>query len=268
MSIKSNNQFLAVKYSLTAPKLWSSFLVLFCLVNIFILLFYFTNRLIMRIITANTNPIHFQIEHKCRILFDSISINKKDDLNLDVLQEVKPDFIFFLHWSSIIPKAVHEKFNCIVFHMTDLPYGRGGSPLQNLIIRGFEETVISALKVQDGIDTGPILLKKRLSLAGTAEEIFLRAGKKMMEMIVEIIQENPKPIRQQGDVVIFKRRKPEESNIQLIKEKEKLYDFIRMLDAEGYPRAFIETEFFKFEFSRASLKTDSITAEVKIIEKS
>ena len=45
--------------------------------------------------------------------------------------------------------------------MTDLPFGRGGSPLQNLIVRGFEETMTSAIKVTKGIDTGDIYLKEK-----------------------------------------------------------------------------------------------------------
>ena len=80
------------------------------------------------------------------------------------------------HWSYIIPKDIFNLFNCVVFHMTDLPFGRGGSPLQNLIIRGYEKTKISALKVTNGIDSGPIYLKKPLSLDGTAYEIMIRAS--------------------------------------------------------------------------------------------
>ena len=151
--------------------------------------------------------------------------------------------------------------------MTDLPYGRGGSPLQNLIMRGHTETVISALKVEEGIDTGPIYLKKSLSLAGTAEEIFLRAGQIILKMIEEIIKNKIIPVTQEGEVTVFTRRTPNESNIQNIADMETLYNHIRMLDAETYPKAFIETNFLKFEFSRASLKIDGIIADVKITKK-
>jgi len=44
--------------------------------------------------------------------------------------------------------------------MTDLPFGRGGSPLQNLIERGIKKTKISAIKVDGGIDTGDIFFKR------------------------------------------------------------------------------------------------------------
>ncbi len=221
----------------------------------------------MNIIIANSNPVHLEIERKCQELFNSFIINEKHELSFEKLNELKPDYIFFPHWSYIISKKIFKNFNCIVFHMTDLPYGRGGSPLQNLIMRGHTETVISALKVEEGIDTGPIYLKKSLSLAGTAEEIFLRAGQIILKMIEEIIKNKIIPVTQEGEVTVFTRRTPNESNIQNIADMETLYNHIRMLDAETYPKAFIETNFLKFEFSRASLKIDGIIADVKITKK-
>jgi methionyl-tRNA formyltransferase len=151
--------------------------------------------------------------------------------------------------------------------MTDLPYGRGGSPLQNLIARGHKETKISALRVNDGIDTGPVFLKKPLSLLGTAEEIFLRAGDVVYGMIDEIIEQDLQPKEQQGEATIFKRRKRADGDISSTKDINTIYDYIRMLDAEGYPNAFIETQHFTFEFTRASLKKDGILADVKITYK-
>jgi methionyl-tRNA formyltransferase len=221
----------------------------------------------MKILIANSNSIHQQIERRCKQEFDSPIIHSKDELTLQYLQSICPDFIFFLHWSYFIPKEIYENFNCVVFHMTDLPYGRGGSPLQNLIVRGHSETMISALKVNEGIDTGPVYLKRKLSLFGTAEEIFLRSGKLMFEMISEILTKNLQPQEQLGEPVEFKRRTPADSNIGALTDTETVFNFIRMLDAQGYPKAFLETEYFRFEFSRASLKADGITADVKIIKK-
>ena len=46
-----------------------------------------------------------------------------------------------------------------------------------------------------------------------------------------------------------------------------IQSFEYQFDAEGYPKAFIETDSFRFEFTRASLKADGILADVKIIKK-
>ncbi len=199
--------------------------------------------------------------------YDFVLINKKQDLSIDNLNKIKPKYIFFPHWSFIIPSEVYNNFECIIFHMTDVPFGRGGSPLQNLIARKIYETKISALKCTKELDAGDVYLKYPLSLYGTAEEIYIRAANIIKLMIQEIIQKDLYPITQNGEIVTFRRRLPEEGNIANLSELEQVFDYIRMLDAEDYPKAFLETKHFKFEFQRASLKNGFINADVKITKK-
>lgn len=195
-------------------------------------------------------------------------ISQKEDFTVERTGSISPVKIFIPHWSYIIPSAIFERYECIVFHMTDLPYGRGGSPLQNLIVRGLTATKLSALRVEVGLDTGPVYLKMDLSLSGTAEEIFVRVNKLVGKMIVEIIQNNLQPVPQEGDPVVFKRRKPEQSDMSGLEKLEEIFDYIRMLDADGYPHAYIEKGEFRYEFTRASIKADgSIVADVKITKK-
>lgn len=195
-------------------------------------------------------------------------VQKKEDFNLEILNKLKPDKIFIPHWSYIIPSSIYKKFECIVFHMTDLPYGRGGSPLQNLIAKGHKETRVSALQVEVGLDSGPIYLKKPLSLHGTAQEIFLRSRHVVEKMIIEIIERKLTPVAQVGEIIKFKRRTPQHGNLEDLKDIQQVYNYVRMLDCDGYPPAFIETKDFRFEFSRASLKSNKeILADVRIIKK-
>lgn len=195
-------------------------------------------------------------------------ISQKEDFTVERIGSISPVKIFIPHWSYIIPSAIFERYECIVFHMADLPYGRGGSPLQNLIVRGLTATKLSALRVEVGLDTGPVYLKMDLSLSGTAEEIFVRVNKLVGKMIVEIIQNNLQPVPQEGDPVVFKRRKPEQSDMSGLEKLEEIFDYIRMLDADGYPHAYIEKGEFRYEFTRASIKADgSIVADVKITKK-
>ena len=84
-------------------------------------------------------------------------------------------------------------------------------------------------------------------------------------MIISIINNKIKPVSQKGKVTEFKRRKPEESNIFELKNLIKAYDYIRMQDADGYPKAYLESEFLKFEFNKAKFKNENeIIATVKI----
>lgn len=180
------------------------------------------------------------------------------------IKRINPRFIFFLHWSWKVPTSIIKNYECICFHMTDVPYGRGGSPLQNLIIRGHKGTKLTALRMVEDFDAGPVYFKKPMPLEGRAEEIYQRASNLAAEMILKIIKSQTTPKPQEGKPVIFKRRKPEESEIPSRKNIQNLYDFIRMLDAEGYPRAFIKYKGFIFEFSHPTLSGNEILGKVKI----
>jgi methionyl-tRNA formyltransferase len=193
-----------------------------------------------------------------------IIFTDKKELNSKKIRKINPKYIFFPHWSWKIPINIWKNYECIIFHMTDLPFGRGGSPLQNLIVNGFDKTKISAIRAVKELDVGPIYLKRSLSLQGSAEEIYQRASKMIFEkMIPHIIENNPKVKKQKGKIVKFKRRKPQDSNIKRLKDIKQIYDYIRMLDAEGYPKAFIETKNYRVRFKNARFENNKLTAETE-----
>lgn len=188
-------------------------------------------------------------------------IDAKEDLTAEALRKIDPHYIFFLHWSWIVPAEIFDTFECINFHMTDLPYGRGGSPLQNLILRGHKDTKLSAHRMTAQLDEGPIYGKADLSLAGTAQEILERACSLSVTMIKTIIESNPEPIPQEGEVVVFERRTPEMSEIPVNLSPEERYDFIRMLDGEGYPAAFEIIDGKRYEYHNARLHNGTVQSD-------
>lgn len=179
------------------------------------------------------------------------------------LKEITPRYIFFPHWRWIVPETILNQYECVCFHMTDVPYGRGGSPLQNLILRGIKDTVISALRMEKGLDTGPVYMKYPLNLEGSAHEIYYRSSQIVWTMIEKLVLENPFPTPQIGEPVLFKRRRPEESELPIEDTAEKLYDFIRMLDADGYPNAFINYGNFQIKLNQAKLINGKLTAHAE-----
>jgi methionyl-tRNA formyltransferase len=195
-------------------------------------------------------------------------VGGREDLSLADVRDLRPRYVFFLHWSWKVPPEVLEEAECVCFHMTDVPYGRGGSPLQNLIARGHRDTKLTALRMTSELDAGPIYLKRNLSLEGGAEEIYLRASTLSADMVKQIVRDEIQPAPQTGEPVIFKRRKPEESQIANLDSLERLHDLIRMLDAEGYPRAFLSHAGYRFEFSRSALYDGRIVADVCITAES
>lgn len=223
----------------------------------------------LRIVIASPHVRHDALERRLReqLGLEVCRVRNPAELDPVRLAGFAPRYVFFPHWSWKIPAEVHEHFECVIFHMTDLPFGRGGSPLQNLVVRGVQETLLTALRCVAELDAGQIYLKRPLSLLGSAEEILLRAGRLTGDMIELIVREHPVPQPQVGEPTVFRRRTPDEGNLAQLDTLEKLFDHIRMLDAQGYPPAFIETAHFKFEFSRASLRADGVIADVRISRK-
>ncbi|MBF0353724.1 MAG: methionyl-tRNA formyltransferase [Alphaproteobacteria bacterium] len=179
----------------------------------------------------------------------------------------KPEYIFFPHWSWRVPPSILNQTQCVCFHMTDVPYGRGGSPLQNLIVRGHTSTVITALKMVQEMDAGPVYLKRPLDLNGRAQEIYNRATRTILEMIDEIVRTRPAPVEQSGEVTLFARRKPEESCLPQQASLNQIYDHIRMLDADTYPHAFLDWGEYRLEFRNAQPSDNGLSATVQFIRK-
>lgn len=201
---------------------------------------------------------------KRRPALQVLRIRERQALNLHGLRTFAPRYVFFPHWSWVVPSEIFDTFECVIFHMTDLPFGRGGSPLQNLIVRGIEQTMLTALRCTAEMDAGPVYQKRPLSTLGTAEEVYLRAASLMEGMIVDITEGRVQASAQVGEVVTFRRRSPSDGDIRGMTTLGRVHDMIRMLDADGYPKAFVEIGGFRFEFSRSSIKPDHIIADVKI----
>ena len=180
-----------------------------------------------------------------------------------MLTRVQPRYVFFPHWSYIVPDNILVSHECVCFHMSDVPFGRGGSPLQNLIARGHNETMLTALRMSTEIDAGPVYFKRPLSLEGSAESIFRRAAHLCVEMMAEIVATEPPALPQQGDPTVFKRRTPKMSVLPETGGVDDLYDHIRMLDAPGYPHAFLHHGDFVAVLTDAHLTDDAVEARVR-----
>lgn len=196
-------------------------------------------------------------------------ITNKKKLNLKYLKKIKPYIIFFPHWNYLIKKNIFNNYNCIGFHSTPLPYGRGGSPVQNMIIRNKKNSVICAYKINKGIDAGPIYLRRKFSLNGSGNEIFNKIYIKVSEMITKLEKKLPTPILQKGKISYFKRRKYSQSNLLNVKNTRHAYNLIRMLDVDflSYPKAFIEGKNIKLYFKNAKYNKGKIDANVTILRK-
>lgn len=192
----------------------------------------------------------------------SILIRDNSKLTYEFLKEINPDMVMFPHWSSKVDSLIVKEFKCICFHSSPLPYGRGGSPIQNMIIRGHSETELCSLLMVENFDEGPVYLRTKVSLEGSLDEILRRIYKEIAKQMIELINNDLVPTEQDGEVVNFKRIT--DNQINLTESIKEIYNKIRMLDSDVYPSAFIQLDNIKIEFSKSKLIDNKIHATALI----
>lgn len=156
-----------------------------------------------------------------------------------------PSVILFYGWSDIISSDLIDNYRCLMLHPSPLPKYRGGSPIQNQIIRGEIDSAVTIFIMDDGIDTGPILKQQYLSLAGSISEIFNRIETIGLDLTCQILIEGFYPQEQDhSQATYFSRLHPNMSEIT-VKDlteasSEYLFNKIRMLQ-DPYPNPYIKT---------------------------
>ncbi len=194
-------------------------------------------------------------------------IKDKDELTIEILDKINPRYIFFPHWSWIVNSEIYDRYECIIFHTAPLPYGRGGSPIQNLILKGYKKSPICALRMSKTLDGGPIYKTIEVSLEGNIDEIFARISTHIEDMIIDISKFNPEPIIQKGQPFYFKRLTYENNEIDSSLSLGEIYDRIRMVDGEDYERSYINFGEYKIEFKNAEIKDNQIYANIRLFNK-
>ncbi len=217
----------------------------------------------MKIIIASSKS-WFVISNYLKKNHQVLFINEKNDLTIEKIKKFNPNFIFFPHWSWKVPIEIHEKYKCVLFHTAPLPFGRGGSPIQNLILLGYKKSPVCALKMVEELDSGPIYCKKEISLEGSLSKIFKRLNTVVNDLIKELIEFLPEPIIQKGNGSYFRRLNKEDNQIPEKGSIEAFYDRIRMLDDESYPNPFIKYGDYIVEFNKPKFDNGGIICEAQI----
>lgn len=88
---------------------------------------------------------------------------------VDTLQSLKPDFIIVAAYGQILPKAILDIAPCINLHASLLPKYRGASPIQEALLHDDNYTGVTAMLMEEGLDTGDILGFKYLKVSPTLE---------------------------------------------------------------------------------------------------
>ena len=186
------------------------------------------------------------------------------ECNLEILDSLSPEWVFFFHWSEIVSQEIYDKYKCVVIHTGNLPQGRGGSPIQNQILEGIISSQVNLIEMGSVLDGGGIYTSSPITLQGNLNDIWFTIAEISEKLILECVNNSLTPTPQIGEPKIYKRKKNNKLIFDLSKDISYVYDQIRILDAEDYPNTYLEIDGYILEFSRAQLKNQTIIAFFKL----
>ncbi|MEK7679735.1 MAG: methionyl-tRNA formyltransferase [Deltaproteobacteria bacterium] len=111
---------------------------------------------------------------------------------IDAVKALAPDFIVVVAYGKILPKALLDipRRGCVNAHASLLPKHRGASPINRAIINGDKETGVCAMLMDEGMDTGPVLLCEKTPIGDdeTAEGLSKRLSEIGATLIVQTLE--------------------------------------------------------------------------------
>ena len=172
------------------------------------------------------------------------------------------DVCFMLSYSRIVKQGFLDMHAyTIVIHASDLPKGKGMSPLTWQVLEGKNEIVFSLFKATEKLDEGDIFIKKTLKLNGN--ELVDELREKQVEMPLDLATSfindhgNLKAVKQEGEGFQYQRRTPLDSQLDINKTISEQFNVLRVCDNENYPAFFyINDEKFVLRITKESNEND------------
>lgn len=133
----------------------------------------------------------FANEHNLKI-FQPTKIRNNTEF-IDEMKNLQPDLICVVAYGKILPKELLEipKLGCINVHGSLLPKYRGAAPIQWAVLNGEKTTGITTMYMDEGMDTGDIILKKEVNIEDdeTTGQLWERLSKIGADLLIETIKE-------------------------------------------------------------------------------
>ncbi|EGT5273064.1 methionyl-tRNA formyltransferase [Clostridioides difficile] len=127
-------------------------------------------------------------------------VKARDKEFIDKIKSLNPDVIVVVAFGQILPKEILEipKLGCINVHVSLLPKYRGAAPINWVIINGEEKTGVTTMYMDEGLDTGDMILKTEVNLdenitAGELHDKMMNIGAETLKETLRLIEEGNAP---------------------------------------------------------------------------
>jgi methionyl-tRNA formyltransferase len=151
------------------------------------------------------------------------------------------DILFLISCSEIVSKQIRGQYRqCFVVHASDLPKGRGWSPLVWQILEGQENIYVSLIEADDPVDSGKVWRKecvyfaKHFDFEEICRELFV-SEIRLMDYAVEAVAAGKSGTEQVGEETYYAKRNRSDSRIDIEKPLREQFNLLRVSDPTRYP---------------------------------
>ncbi|MBV9078365.1 MAG: methionyl-tRNA formyltransferase, partial [Methylobacteriaceae bacterium] len=161
----------------------------------------------------------------------------------------RPDVVIVVAYGVVLPRAILDvpRLGCLNLHASLLPRWRGAAPIQRAILAGDRGTGVAAMRMEEGLDTGPVAVVERLAIgpdetAGELHDRLARAGAGMIVRALELMEAGPVQFVPQTEAGITYAAKitNEEARVDWSGPAGRVHDQVRGLSPA--PGAFVEID--------------------------
>lgn len=148
----------------------------------------------------------------------------KSQESYDYLSKFEPDYIIVAAYGKILPKNILElpKYACINVHGSLLPKYRGAAPIQRSVLAGDKVTGITTMLMNEGLDTGDMLLKSeyQIDINATAGEVFDALAQSAPDLLMKTID-----LYTNGKIVPEKQNEADSTYAAMLSKDEAVIDW-------------------------------------------
>ena len=205
------------------------------------------------------SPVHAFAEEQGIPVRTPASLKNADEIA--AFAALKADVAVVAAYGLILPKAVLDapRYGCLNIHASLLPRWRGAAPIQRAIMAGDAETGVTIMQMEEGLDTGPMLLKESLPIgpdtnAGALHDALADMGARLICDALESLPDGLKSVPQPAEGVTYAAKiTKEECRIDWRRNATELDRHIRGLSPT--PGAFTEGKGERLTILAAELMT-------------
>lgn len=133
-------------------------------------------------------------------------LKAREESFVETLKELNPELIVVVAFGQILPKSILNipKYGCVNVHASLLPRYRGAAPLNWVIINGEEKTGVTTMYMDEGLDTGDMILKSEIPLddeitAGELHDKMMIDGAQVLKETIDLISKGQAPREKQNN---------------------------------------------------------------------